>query len=533
MSIRPKVLPFFQYARSINWRLLLFLFLLLDVKLAVKLLALVFIVLVQPGWKMGFRLRNPRLPLFYPAVILIALANFILYSNLRDGAQLAAFFTGLCFWLACILAIHQLKLFVDTNSSQTIINTLLVFFVVNALVSYWQIGRIISETGSFNPYRYQGNYQKYFISTGDYIKGVSFDTSVTNAALNAIGVVFFLLRRNMGLVLLCMSVLLLTASNLTNILLLAVLLFIFIVQANRDQKSMIMACAFMLVIFLARVSPQNNQYLSESYAKFVGHEENAKPADRKLALLSGASLLLGPQEQKEQVALRYLDSINNKNGINTVQVAVVTVPPDKRPSIPEANIHSQPYQHRDDTNETRKVLIDYMQAHRLGHVEEGHLPGKLVAARQTVDFFLSSPMKIFAGTGMGKFSSKLAFRTTGLHIAGSYPKRFVYVDPNFSFNHLSVYLAFFSRPAKLHSVVNSPNSTYLQLLGEYGLLGLTVFLLYLGFFAKGLTWKDDRLPFLLLLLGLLGTDYWFEQLSIIPVFELILLLHLKQDARHA
>ena len=29
------------------------------------------------------------------------------------------------------------------------------------------------ETGTLNPYTYQGDYQKYFINTGDYIKGIT------------------------------------------------------------------------------------------------------------------------------------------------------------------------------------------------------------------------------------------------------------------------------------------------------------------------------------------------------------------------
>jgi hypothetical protein len=70
-----------------------------------------------------------------------------------------------------------------------------------------------------NPFRYQGNFQKYFMGTGDYIKGISFDTSTTNAVINAFGVLYFLNRKNAAMTIACMFTLLLTASNITNLLL--------------------------------------------------------------------------------------------------------------------------------------------------------------------------------------------------------------------------------------------------------------------------------------------------------------------------
>eukprot|EP01039_Chlorochromonas_danica_P015397 gene15397-18091_t len=41
------------------------------------------------------------------------------------------------------------------------------------------------DAHAINPFRYQGQYQKYFLGTGDYIKGVTFDISTTNAVINA------------------------------------------------------------------------------------------------------------------------------------------------------------------------------------------------------------------------------------------------------------------------------------------------------------------------------------------------------------
>ena len=55
-------------------KLLIFLVLLLNVKLLVKVLAIVLIYAVRPNFQFGFSLKNSKTPLLYPAVFLIALA---------------------------------------------------------------------------------------------------------------------------------------------------------------------------------------------------------------------------------------------------------------------------------------------------------------------------------------------------------------------------------------------------------------------------------------------------------------------------
>ena len=70
---------------------------------------------------------------------------------------------------------------------------------------------------------------------------------------------------------------------------------------------------------------------------------------------------------------------------------------------------------------------------------------------------------------------------------------------------------------------------YDQLIAEYGVLGVLAFiLLYLAFFVKHLRELSYGIPLLLLLLGSFGVEYWFEQLSIVIVFELLMLLNIKE-----
>ncbi len=533
MNARLRVQSYFQGWKPIDWKLLLFLLLFLNVKLVVKLAAILIIYCLQPQFRFEFKLRNSRLPAFYPAVIGIASLNFIIYRQFGSSPQLVLFITGICFWILCILVIHQLKIFTDNLSTAIIVQTLVVFFLINAFVSYAEYIRIIIETGSINPYRYQGDHQKYFISTGDYIKGISFDTSVTNAVLNALGLIFFLFRRNIQMVFLCISVLLMAASNLTNILLFLVLLYTFVFNADRNQKSIITSCVFLLIIFLIKVSPQNNQYISEIYSKLSGHEKKTRTVNNPLSLRLRPDNLLNSEEKKQKIAILYLDSVNReidrKDNILFSSLPITTGS-SGRPALPEVNIHSEPFQSRDEINPTRKRLLNFIQTENIGLLKPGKLPGKLIALEQTIDFFHSSPAKIFTGNGIGSFSSKLAFRATALGIAGGYPEQLRYIDPLFKDNHLLIYLSFFSGPAKMHSVINAPNSAYLQIAGEYGVVGMLAFIIgYLGYFMKRISLKGYGVPVLLLLTGVLLTDYWFEQLSVLVLFELILLLNRKEN----
>jgi hypothetical protein len=202
--------------------------------------------------------------------------------------------------------------------------------------------------------------------------------------------------------------------------------------------------------------------------------------------------------------------------------------------IPEPNIHSAPFQNRDDTNTHRKELLaftaDKAEYQTLDKsYAQSTYPGKVIAVMQTGNYLLQHPFYLLTGAGLGNFSSKVAFKATALHFAGGFPQRLAYIHPDFSSNHLSLYTYFFSKRANAHSIINTPNSVYDQLLSEYGFIGLTgFFILYISFFAKQYRKLTYGLPLLFLLSGFFLIDYWFEQLSIVVLFELLLFLNLKE-----
>lgn len=524
----------------INWPLLFFLLLFLNVKLVVKIAAIVLLCGLNPDFRFGLRWKNSRLPLFYPFLLALALFNGLASQALFEKNYPFVFLYGAGIWMLCLLAAHQVRSVITTTNNRVLYRTLALFFLLNAGVSLVQYLGIVLETGAINPFRYQGNYQKYFISTGDYIKGISFDTSTTNAVLNSFGAVFFFYHRNWVLLLVCTITLLATGSNLVNLLFYTTLLLLFVFCSTREQKSMVVICLALLAIFIGKVSPQNNQYVLNAAEKWLSVKFNsdAKPA-KETDVREMPDTVLTTEQRKEKIALLAMDSLK-KNIAERLKMDVAFQPgyvaalADEKPVVPTPSIHSAPYQNRDDTSAYRLQLLHLIALQPAfktqgEQYEAAKLSGKLLSGLQTVGYLRQHPLLALTGTGLGRFSSKVAFKATALHFAGGFPPQFAYIHPAFLNNHLSLYAHFFSKRPSAHSVVNAPNSVYNQLLGEYGLAGLAgFFVFYCGFFAKHHRKLTYGLPLLFLLLNFLLIDYWFEQLSVVVVFEVLLFLNLKE-----
>ncbi|HEY8780535.1 MAG TPA: hypothetical protein VIM16_02880 [Mucilaginibacter sp.] len=528
---------FKKILNTIDWKLLLFLILFLNVKLAVKVPAIIIIYILQFNFKFGFSFKNSRLPLFYLLIIAIAVIGLIVNKNYDNPDYLLVFLTGMVFWGLCLLSVHQVKLSVENNNVEIIDRTILFFFAINAILSFYNIAHIIWETGAINPYRYQGEYQKYFIGTGDYIRGLTFDTSTTNAVLNAFGIIYFLDKKKPAMVLICMAVLLLTGSNFTNLALLLILALLSAFKSNKDQKSLIAICLMFLVVFMAKVSPQNNKYVFDSIENiFHSPKQQTGPITANLDQVG----ITGPEEIRRKAAQRYIDSISyiasKKEAVKPLQQTTASLPNyHGRILIVGPNINKPPYLTPEDTTLDERRLLTFIDAHknslpisRQTSFKPG-LPGKIRGLFQTVSFLQHNPAKIIAGDGIGNFSSKLAFKATGLGFEGAYPAKYIYISRDFLSNHLDIYLNFFSKKDGLHSLTNNPYSVYDQLLAEYGLLGLAAFMIfYLGFFAKNFKKLSYGLPLLALMMAVFFIDYWFEQLSVIVFFELLLFLNIKE-----
>ncbi len=530
-----------EWVKGINWPLLVFLLLFLNVKLFIKLFALVLIYLIRPNFKFRFRAKESRLPLFYLGIIAIAIINWVAFKYFFSAHYNIAFFTGILFWLLCILAIHQIKLAVETIEPFILHRTITAFFVLNAAVSFANIVLIILKIKEINPYTYQGNYQEYFLNTGDYIKGITFDVSITNAVIAGFGVIYYLFRQNIKMLLVCMLVLLLAASNTINIMLFAVLILAFIFRSTRIQKSMILICLTMLVTFMVKVSPQNMYYIDKMYNKMVFNKNvsfDPVPVKEK-RITEIPDSLLNPLQKQQKIAQLYLDTLSLKLEKEYREKHIKMSEPLGlvKYELPKDSIHTAKFQPRSDTNRMQQMLIAFINQHQDSlhlatqpQTNKRIIPGKVITFRQTAMFLKNNAAKVLTGDGMGNFSSKLAFRSTGLGMAGGYPVKYAFISPDFLTNHLDVYLNFFSRRTGMHSVTNSPDSVYDQILSEYGLAGLTIFLVfYIGYFLKQRRYLSYGLPLLLFAGCVFFNDYWFEQLSIVVLLELLLLADIREN----
>ncbi|MES1160007.1 MAG: hypothetical protein ABUM51_04565, partial [Bacteroidota bacterium] len=237
-----------QLAARLNWPLLIFLVLFLNVKLYVKVVAvLVALVIHRPG------LPKEKMPLrwwgFYIAMILLALINLLLSFSTLSISGLFAFGLGCVYWLLAMTAAWLIYRFVQQDDKERIHSTLSFFFLLNAGVMLTSLIRLCLEAGVLNPYNYEGYHRKYFISTGDRITGIGMDSSVTAALIGAFAVLYFLYRGRRDLSLLCFATTLLATSNTVNYMLLIVLLFCFFFYSDRLQKSMILIFFSIVVIF--------------------------------------------------------------------------------------------------------------------------------------------------------------------------------------------------------------------------------------------------------------------------------------------
>jgi hypothetical protein len=374
------------------------------------------------------------------------------------------------------------------------------------------------------------------------VKGLTFDTSTTNAVLNAFGVIYFLTKKNVLMLLICMVILLFTGSNFVNIILLLILALLFFLRTDRNQKSLIAICLLFLAVFMAKISPQNNNYVVETFKNLLHPNKIHKQviAVNPIPIALKPDSLLSPEERKQKVATLFIDSVHKATeNKKTESIAFKNIQVNATGKIlePKPDINSAPYQHLKTTPPAQSQLADFVKENKAFLPVSGKspvrlaMPGKITSMLQTLNFLNNNPTKIITGDGMGNFSSKLAFKASGLGLTGGYPAKYHYINHDFLVNHLDLYLNFFSKGADLHSLTNSPFSVYDQLFAEYGVLGITIFFIfYLGFFLKNRNTLTYGLPIILLITAVLFIDYWFEQLSVLVFFELLILLDIKESS---
>ena len=526
-----------------DWKVLLFLVLVLNVKLVIKILAVILLIILS--WK-TLPVKNifrQRYLFFYFGMVSIGLINLLLQYKVVHIPYLIVWAMGILFWIMAVLAATLSFHLVQNAEWEKLSKSVTLFFLVHISLIFFRLLLIMWETGTINPYTYKGFNQKYYLSTGDSITGITFDSPVTTAVICAFGVLFFLYNRRFLFSILSMAALLIIFSNLTNIFLLLSLAVAFIFRSDKVQKSFIMIFLMMLLIFITRVSPQNNEYVVSFVYKLIGKAYYLPPVKVLTVdeLKESPDSILTFDQQKRKKALIYIDSLNSLETL--VQHDVVL-----KKKITDSLVKRSPQTH------TRQVFYEYRptvaikeKENRFGiflneqysKAEKDSLnalynwdkPGKAIAYKEVISFLKTHPAKIPLGTGIGNFSSRTAFKAAALDIAGTYPVKFRYIHPNFKYNHLYLYLSYHSQWQIKHTAANTPDSVYNQLLSEYGLAGFFLFwLLFAGYYLRKIRILSYGLPLLCVLVSIFSVEYWFEQLSVVILFEFLMFLDIRSSS---
>jgi hypothetical protein len=489
-----------------NIQLLIFLIFFLNVKFIVKVMAIIFMIISSRNFKFGFSLKNSRLPLFYLLIILLEIVKYLLVVHNFGLDYSLVFSMGILQWVFCLLSIHYLKLQIDQDNSGRTHDSIKVFFILNFLVSLFFLAILIFHPIWLTFWGHGANVTFDDTSAGDTILGISFDTSTVNATINCLGFIYFLFKKEYIFCLVNLLTVVLCTSNLTFFLILAIL--ILIVLTAREKKTRLYTILYTLVFLLLYflIYPKNRTYIRNYFVQM--YVVNVNPNKEQAS-------------DSEVYFLRQGDSI----------IAM------KRP------ISIYPDSVYDFSNKKLgNVFRNFMSFRALRQNDSGYViipsviydtkPGKFISFIQTYFYLRSSLKRFLFGSGIGNFSSKLAFRASGVRALGSYPKKFRYASEEFKFNHLLTYLYYYHADASRHSVTNYPFSVYNQVAGEYGFTGTILFIIfYLGYFAS----KYQRLSYgrylILIMLGFFLMEYWFESLSLIVMFELLMLLNIKEGRK--
>jgi len=528
-------------AASISWPLLIFMLLVLNVKLVIKLVAVLLIVVLNRKDISVKGFFKQRFLFFYFGMVIIGFINLALHFKSNTSAAVLTTLVAVAFWVLSAVITYNTFLLVQKEAAAKLHNTITAFFILHIIFIVINFISIVIETGVINPYTYKGLNQKYYISTGDAITGVTLDAPVTTAFITVFAVLYFLYRKKILLSLTAMACLLMLASNFANLILLAVFVFIFIFYSSRIQKSVLVIFIAMLVVFMVKISPQNNEHVGRVFYSVIDKPYDL-PKEKVFTLdelKKQPDSILSIEERQKKHAQNYIDSMNSLGVITKAAMPAIIVPVIDPDSI-AVKSNTVFYQFRETEFVKDKMsrygifLNQVFSARELDSLKKQYnwkSPGKWTAAKQLVSFLKEHPSKIITGDGMGNFSSRLAFKATLLNMAGQYPSALKYISQDFLYNHLFLYLHYHSQEQSKHEASNTPDAVYFQVAGEYGVAGLLLLGVYFGFFIRRIHKKSFALPLLFILAGAFFAEFWFEQFSIVVLFELLLFTDQKDGRR--
>lgn len=243
--------------KKIDWVLLILIILVFNVSIKYKIISLLLTFLITFRRKIPFK----EIPTFYYGIVILSTLHFIIgYLFNDDKSYFLISLIGILYWVIMLIYSLQIKNIVNKLTVHKIKNTLALLFILNFIFCIKDIIYICIETSALNPYTFIGLSEKYFMSTGDYIYGIFGNTSAVNAAACLLGVVFFF-KENKFIAIIALISLLLTVSNIDNLILISILILIVIASSQKIEKSFSICLIAIIISFYVKISPDNLAYI--------------------------------------------------------------------------------------------------------------------------------------------------------------------------------------------------------------------------------------------------------------------------------
>jgi hypothetical protein len=512
-----KALDANRWLRQINVPLLVFLILFLDVKFVIKVIAIVFLLVYERNLHFGLSVKRSRLPLFYFLILAVEVVKYLVLTRNYSLNYLLVFGMGLLQWLLCLLAIHHIKLYVDRDPPEKTHNTIRAFYLLNFAVSLLFVLVLIIHPSLLTFWGAGSDISINHPSAGDTILGISFDSSTANATINCLGLIYFLYKRDVLFSALCLLVVISCTSNTAFIFMEVVLVLMILTVRSKALRIRSVIAAGSMVLLYMLVSAHNREYVRNYFVQLYILNK-----DTSLVAHQGDSVYVRDARDSLVKEARAIDDnayAVDKKGLKRAfgnLVSLEETPPVKKRSSEVDSIE-------------KGMIVDSSIYPVISEKAYKSKPGKLISFVQTYFFLRMNMRHILFGSGVGNFSSKLAFRVSGSGVQGTFPQKYEYVSPEFRYNHLKTYQFYASQDASRHSVTNFPFSVYNQISGEYGLIGILLFCFgYLWYFVSRFRRLSYGRYMLCALMAFFLMEYWFELFSLVIVFELFLLLNIKE-----
>jgi len=519
--------------KETDWILLIFLFLITNQAIFIfKIIGLIFIYVVRPNFKFGF--LKGRIPKFYLFIIILSFINLFIHISDYSKPYIAAFTVGNLFWLACFLSHHQLKLSVEKYGANALHSTLKTFTIINFIFCISQIGRIILITTHLNPYRNLDF--PYGMSTGDNVFGFFMESSLYNMMICTMLAIYFLFKKDILFFFLATTSFVLVFSNLGTIIYLGVICCILLVYlfTSKQKKyaaqpvnkvarffynitppfnySLLIPLNFLFIILIYNaISKDNFDYTTGTIKSFLAKKNTSNALELQLSSSIDSDI------QVSSLMKKYLQTNKKGNVFSNKQKKYAILSSSDQPQKDTGMIRAK-----------EQITQYYINA----------LKGKQLSFLETYLYLQSSPLAFLFGAGPTRFSSQLTQRMAGIDSSRFFKKYLpaysshLYDVKNYEQNCTknTVFAQRLASGKDLYSNANWANSFYNQLLGEYGILGAILFIVfYIGYFVKRVKCWTYGFWISIMLLPFAVLSYMFEPLSVMLFYELLMALEIENN----